>query len=58
MRELQIAGIVRPEDIASNNTISYEKISEARIADGARGHITEVQQPRYGQQIFDIIWPF
>ncbi|MEX2454573.1 MAG: flagellar basal body L-ring protein FlgH [Rhodospirillaceae bacterium] len=58
VRELQIAGVVRPEDIASDNTISYEKIAEARIAYGGRGHITDVQQARYGQQVFDIIWPF
>ncbi len=58
VRELQIAGIIRPEDITSSNTISYEKIAEARIIYGGRGQITDVQQPRYGQQFYDIIFPF
>ncbi len=58
IRELQVAGIIRPEDIASTNTIKFEQIAEARIAYGGRGHITDVQQPRYGQQVLDIILPF
>jgi flagellar L-ring protein precursor FlgH len=57
-RELQIAGVIRPEDITSANTVSYERIAEARISYGGRGHISDVQQPRYGQQVFDIIFPF
>jgi flagellar L-ring protein precursor FlgH len=58
VRELQIAGIIRPEDISSLNAISYEKIAEARIAYGGRGQITDFQQPRYGQQVLDVIFPF
>jgi flagellar L-ring protein FlgH len=58
LRILTIAGIVRPSDIGAENTISYERIAEARISYGGRGRLTEVQQPPYGQQILDHVLPF
>lgn len=57
-RVLEIAGVIRPQDVSINNTISYDQIAEARIAYGGEGQITDVQQPRYGQQIYDILFPF
>ncbi|MGH1455681.1 MAG: flagellar basal body L-ring protein FlgH [Alphaproteobacteria bacterium] len=57
-RILQIEGVIRPEDISVDNTVSYDQIAEARIVYGGQGQITDMQQPRYGQQLYDIIFPF
>lgn len=58
IRELLVSGYVRPEDVSRTNQITYDKIASARISYGGRGQITDVQQPRWGQQISDIILPF
>ena len=58
IRELIVAGVVRPEDIDSDNTIELPKIAEARVAYGGRGQITDFQQAPYGQQVMDVILPF
>jgi len=58
MRVLSVAGVLRPRDIATDNTVSYDKIAEARISYGGRGRITEVQSPGWGHQLLDLINPF
>jgi len=58
LRELMVTGVVRPEDIESDNSISHEKIAEMRVAYGGRGTLSQLQQPRWGTQLWDIIFPF
>lgn len=58
LRLLTVSGIVRPRDIARDNSIAYDKIAEARIAYGGRGRLTEVQQPALLHQVFDLVKPF
>ena len=58
LRELLVSGYVRPEDISRQNEITYDKIASARISYGGRGQITDVQQPRIGQQVLDVLLPF
>lgn len=58
LRELIVSGYVRPGDVSRQNEITYDKIAGARISYGGRGQISDVQQPRWGQQIADILLPF
>ncbi|MDP2086929.1 MAG: flagellar basal body L-ring protein FlgH [Gemmobacter sp.] len=58
LRELVVTGYVRPGDISRQNEITYDKIAGARVSYGGRGQISDVQQPRWGQQIADHLLPF
>jgi flagellar L-ring protein precursor FlgH len=58
LRQLTVAGIVRPTDISRANTVSYDHIAEARISYGGRGRLSEVQQPSWGQELWDFLKPY
>lgn len=58
VRELAVKGVIRPEDVNPTNDVTWDKVAEARIVYGGRGVLSDVQQPRYGAQLFDIVFPF
>lgn len=58
LRELRVAGIIRPVDVDMSNAIPYEKIAEARISYGGKGQISRVQTPRYGEDMLDVVLPY
>ena len=58
LRVLTVSGVIRRDDIASDNTIQHDRVAEARISYGGRGQLTDVQTPRWGQQVMDALLPF
>lgn len=58
LRELRVTGVIRPQDIASDNTVAHDRMAEARIAYGGKGQLTDLQRARWGQQMMDILMPF
>ena len=58
LRDLQVSGVIRPQDIASDNTVQHDRMAEARIAYGGRGQLTDLQRARWGQQMIDILMPW
>ena len=58
LRELMVTGVIRTSDIDTDNTIEHTKIAEMRVAYGGRGSLSQLQQPRWGMQVWDVLFPF
>lgn len=58
MREVSVRGVVRPQDITSDNTVDSSQIAQARIVYSGRGMITDKGKPRWGYEVIDAISPF
>ncbi len=58
MRYLHLTGIVRTADISRLNTITYDKIADAKIFYGGRGQITSATEEKIGSKIVGKLLPF
>lgn len=58
LRQLSVTGVVRPQDISSDNTIQHTQIAEARIAYGGQGILSDAQRPPVAQRVVPVLWPF
>lgn len=58
VRQLQVSGLIRTEDISRQNVITYDKIADARIYYGGRGNLTDTVKPRAGNKLLQKIIPF
>jgi len=58
VREVSVRGVIRPEDITSDNSVNSAQIAQARIVYSGRGQLTDTTQPRWGQQAVEILSPF
>jgi len=53
-----VSGIIRPEDITSDNVISSQYIADARIVYTGKGVINDKMRPGWMTRIVDWAWPF
>jgi flagellar L-ring protein precursor FlgH len=58
IREVSVRGVIRPQDILSDNSINSNQIAQARIIYSGRGQLSEITQPRWGSQAVEILSPF
>jgi flagellar L-ring protein precursor FlgH len=57
-REFVLRGIVRPEDIDSNNTVTSDRIANMEVFLDGKGYMAEGGKPGWLARIFAIIFPF
>jgi flagellar L-ring protein FlgH len=53
-----VQGVIRPEDVSSNNIILSTYIADARIELTGYGAVSDKQRPGWGTRILDFVWPF
>ncbi|MGD0234020.1 MAG: flagellar basal body L-ring protein FlgH [Syntrophorhabdales bacterium] len=57
-KEILLQGIVRPRDIASDNSVLSSQVADAKIMMTGIGVVGEKQRPGWLSRILDGVWPF
>jgi flagellar L-ring protein precursor FlgH len=55
---VSLSGIVRPEDLDTNNTVPSAKVAEARMEISGFGVVSDKQRQGWLTRIIDHIWPW
>jgi flagellar L-ring protein precursor FlgH len=58
IREISVKGVIRPQDINTDNTIDSSQIAQARVVYSGRGQLTDIEKPRWGHQVIEAVAPF
>lgn len=58
IQTIEISGIVRPSDIAFDNSVKSEQVANFRIVTRNGGISAPYTRPGWLGRIFDILWPF
>jgi flagellar L-ring protein precursor FlgH len=55
---IQVAGIVRPQDVAPDGTVQSRRLANAQIAYRGTGELASASRPGWGTRVFQQFWPF
>jgi flagellar L-ring protein precursor FlgH len=55
---IQVAGIIRPDDVAPNNTVQSRRLANAQIAYKGTGDLANATKAGWGTSALLKIWPF
>lgn len=58
IQTIEISGIVRPSDIAFDNTVKSEQVANFRIVTKNSGVSAGYTRPGWAGRIFDVLWPW
>jgi flagellar L-ring protein precursor FlgH len=58
IQQIEISGIVRPSDIAYNNTISSVKVANFRLVTHHKGVAAPYNKPGWLGRVMDVLWPW
>ena len=55
---IQVAGIIRPDDVAPNNTVQSRRLANAQIAYRGSGDLANASRAGWGTSALLKLWPF